>query len=169
MAKNLERDFTLMNKYIIFSLLILISFSCKKDKTNQQNLDFFDPVFVDFTVNMDLPDAAELKFPNGFMYSANGYKGIIIYNTGFPGADQYVAFDRACPYKTDSICSIVTMESNNLFYVCGKTVNAKFVPCCGSKFAAQNGGVVSGSATRSLKQYYVYQFGSQLRVTNTPL
>ena len=169
MAKNLERAFTPMNKFIVFSLLMIISFSCKKDKTNQQNLDFFDPVYVDFTVNMDLPDAAPLKFPNGYMYSNNGYKGIIIYNTGFAGADQYVAFDRACPYKTDSICSAVTIEANNLFFVCGKTINSNFVPCCGSKFSAQNGGMVAGPATRGLKQYYVYQFGSQLRITNTPI
>lgn len=158
-----------MNKFALSLFCLLIGFSCKKDNGNSGNTDFFNPVYVDFTINLSLPDAAELKFPNGYFYSSFGYKGIVVYNTGFSGSDQYVAFDRACPYKTDSICSKVTMETNALFLTCGQFSGTKFVNCCGSKFSAQNGGVVSGSANRGLKQYYVYNYGNTLRVTSSPI
>ncbi len=170
MAEKLERVFTAMNRLWLFlSCLFLLAGACKKNSNNNQQIgDFFNPVYVDFYVNLDLPDAADLKFPNGFMYSNFGYKGIVIYNTGFSGSDQYVAFDRACPYKTDSSCAIVSMENNALFLACGSYSGNKFITCCQSKFSAQNGGVVAGEAKRGLKQYFVSINGNQLRISSNP-
>ncbi len=163
-------------KYSKIILLILLAtgfVTCKKkDNTNNGNIDFFSPVMVDFYINMDLPTAADLKFPNGYFIQTNtGYKqrGVIVYNTGFTGAEEYVAFDRTCPFKPDSSCSYVSMDSSTLFFRCGQYYGAgKFAPCCNSKFTALNGSPVSGPAGRSLRQYYVGNYGSQLRVTNTP-
>jgi hypothetical protein len=169
MAEKLEEAFTIMNKNWVLFCLIWCVCSCKKNTlNNQQADDFFNPVYVDFYVNLNLPDAANLKFPNGHMYSNFGYKGIIIYNTGFSGPEQYVAFDRACPYQTDSSCAKVSLENNGLFLACGTYSGNQFVKCCHSKFSAQNGGVVSGEAKRGLKQYFVNSFGAQLRISSNP-
>jgi len=168
MVEKPVKDFTSMNKILSLMVLLVLSLACKKTSTDNQQADFFNPVFVDFYVNLNLPDAANLKFPNGYMYSNYGFKGIVIYNTGFSGTDQYVAFDRACPYQTDSSCAKVSMENNALFLACGFYSGNNFINCCHSKFSAQNGGVVAGEAKRGLKQYYVSSYGTQLRISSNP-
>lgn len=157
--------------YLVFGLVAFAS--CKKDNKLVSNQDFFNPVLVDFYVNLDLPLYNDLNFPNGFVYERNqGYKqrGVIVYNTGFVGSDQYVAFDRSCPYKVDSTCSIVSVDSSTLYFRCGQFtgVGGKFVPCCNSKFVASNGSQYEGPAVRPLKQYFVSIIGRQLHITNTP-
>jgi hypothetical protein len=162
------------NNILFATLLLLVCFAnCKKDAKNVSNQDFFLAVNVDFYINLDLPLNADLNFPNGYAYQTGyGYRnrGVIVYNTGFSGPDQYVAFDRSCPYKVDSSCSIVSVDSSTLYYRCGQFTGSggKFTPCCNSRFIAGNGSQVSGPADRGLKQYYVSVFGRQLRVTNTP-
>lgn len=158
--------------FLVFCLTLIFA-GCKKNGTqNQQNTDFFPPINVDFTINLALPSAAELIFPNGYFYEnnyGNPGKGVIVYNTGFSGPDQYVAFDRTCPHKPDSSCSKVSMDSTNIYLKCGQYQNGKFVPCCNSKFIAINGGWVDGPAGRSLKQYYVSKFGGNfLHITSIP-
>lgn len=160
-------------KTALLLMLLLLQLNCKKNKnTVNANVDFFAPVLVDFTINMDLPSAADLKFPNGYFYQlTTGYKsrGVIVYNTGFSGPDQYVAYDRTCPYMPDSSCSYVSIDSSSsLFFRCGQYAGTKFTGCCASKFTAINGTQVEGKATRGLRQYYVGNFGNQLRITNTP-
>ncbi len=161
------------NKVMALILITIFFSACKKNNnTNNANIDFFSPVPVDFTINLDLPNAADLKFPNGYFIQTNaGYKqrGVMVYNTGFSGTEQYVAFDRTCPFKPDSSCSYISLDSSTLFFRCGQYNGmGKFSPCCNSKFTAMNGSQVSGPATRGLRQYYVGNYGSQLRVTNTP-
>ncbi|MCF8253436.1 MAG: hypothetical protein K9H61_06230 [Bacteroidia bacterium] len=165
-----------LKKKMFLPLLFVavISFNnCKKDSKNVANLDFFTPVNVDFSINMDLPLYADLNFPNGYVYEKNqGYKqrGVVVYNTGFSGPDQYVAFDRSCPYKVDSSCSYVSVDSSTLYFRCGQFtgVGGKFSPCCNSKFLASTGYQLEGLADRPLRQYYVFQSGKTLYVRNTP-
>lgn len=164
--------FITMKTNIVYAcLLLFLAYSCKKkDTQNQQDVDFFPPVIVDFTVNLALPAYNNLTFPNGYAYEPSyGYKGVVIYNTGFSGPEQFVAFDRTCPYKPDSVCSIVSVDSTNIYMRCAQLVNNRFQPCCNSKFFALNGGWVDGPANRNLRQYFVYQFGGNfLRITSTP-
>lgn len=173
MAEKPRKGFTIMNKCIwllTFGLILVFTGCKKKDTQNQQNTDFFPPVYVDFTVNLALPNYSSLIFPNGYAYENNyGYKGVVIYNTGFGGSNQYVAFDRTCPYKPDSACSRVIVDGTNVYLKCGSMVSGSFVPCCNSKFVAQNGGWVDGPAGRGLRQYFVFENGSGfLRITSMP-
>ncbi|MDZ4667186.1 MAG: hypothetical protein SGJ00_04810 [bacterium] len=160
--------------FIILLVVGLIqNLGCKKSKNQVSNQDFFPSVMVDFYINLDLPLYADLNFPNSYFYEkGQGYKqrGVIVYNTGFTGPDQYVSFDRSCPYKVDSACSIVSVDSSSLFYRCGQYtgVGGRFVPCCNSKFVSGNGGQVDGPADRPLRQYYVSLNGRILHITNTP-
>jgi len=163
------------NICLLAAIMAITCFTnCKKDAKKVSNQDFFLPVNVDFYVNLDLPLNSDLNFPNGFIYQPGyGYKnrGVIVYNTGFTGPDQYVAFDRSCPYKVDSSCSFVSVESSALYFRCGQYTGSgrsTLTPCCNSRFVAGNGTQVSGPADRSLKQYYVGILGRQLRITNLP-
>jgi Rieske Fe-S protein len=156
-----------------FALLAiaLVFTTCKKNQNQNQQGDFFNPVNVDFYVNLNLPGYADLQFANGYVYEqGQGYKqrGIIIYNTGFEGQEKYVAFDRSCPVNVDSVCSYVSVETSGIFYKCGQFNGSTFTSCCGSRFVASNGSQIEGPAKRGLRQYYVRNLGSQLHITATP-
>ncbi len=162
------------NKWTLFVFVLLLSLgNCKKNKnTINANVDFFNPVLVDFYINLELPSAIDLKFANGyFIQTSAGYKqrGVIVYNTGFSGPDQYVAYDRTCPYLPDSVCSYVSIDSSSsLYFRCGQYNGTKFTACCNSQFMALNGAMLKGPAVRGLRQYYVGNFGDRLHITNAP-
>jgi hypothetical protein len=84
-------DITTMQK--LFLLLVLaVFYSCEKNDTN----DILPDVFVDETINLNLPQYIDLQTPSGWAYTNGGIKGIILQNTGI-GNPPYKAFDRACP------------------------------------------------------------------------
>jgi nitrite reductase/ring-hydroxylating ferredoxin subunit len=150
-----------INIFIIIGIILLTA--CEKDKSATQNTDFFPPVNFDINVNLVLPDAAPLQNQGGFVYRDGqgvGYKGIIIYNN----FDDYLVFDRACPYKVDSACSRIFMANNNSNFQCGSGTNR----CCASEFFLSTGTVSKGPADRPLRQYYVSKNGNYLRVTSFP-
>ncbi|MFZ4796029.1 MAG: hypothetical protein ACOYMA_00955 [Bacteroidia bacterium] len=150
-----------INLFFIIGMILLAS--CEKDKSATQNTDFFPPVNFDINVNLVLPDAAPLQVQGGYMYrdgQAVGYKGIIIYNN----FDEFIAFDRACPYKVDSACSRIYMADNNSKFQCGSDKNR----CCASEFFLSTGTVSKGPADRPLRQYFVTRSGDYLRVTSFP-
>ncbi|MDD3722987.1 MAG: hypothetical protein PHW92_10990 [Lutibacter sp.] len=77
----------------LFLLLVLaVFFSCEKNETN----DLLPDVYVDETINLNLPQYIDLQTPSGWAYVKGGIKGIVIQNTGI-GNPPYKAFDRACP------------------------------------------------------------------------
>ncbi len=77
----------------LFLLLVLtLFFSCEKNDTN----DVLPDVYVDETINLNLPQYIDLKTPSGWVYTNGGVNGIIIQNAGI-GNPPYKAFDRACP------------------------------------------------------------------------
>jgi hypothetical protein len=108
-AANQERDFIPMNKVLIaFVSAVLLFSGCSKSSNgvNYITTDFFPALNVDFYINLSLPSASPLLFPQGWIYQQGGYRGIIVYRN----FDEYVAFDRTCPYKTDSSCSYVSVR-----------------------------------------------------------
>ncbi len=152
-----------INKTILLFSFLVFTLSCSKDNSTNQNNDFFPPVNFDININLILPDAAALQNPGGFVYRDGqgvGYKGIIIYNN----FDNFIAFDRACPYKVDSACSRIFVSSNNTNLQCGQGNNR----CCASEFFITTGTVNKGPADRPLRQYFVTRNGNFLRVTSYP-
>ncbi len=156
------KDFIGMNKLLFLFLILLVIGSCKDE--DNTNADFFSPVQVYLSINLNLPAYTNLSLPQGYVYESGGNKGIIIYHTIF---NEYVAFDRTCPLNPTDACSYVSVDSTNSFYRCGHYTSS-WQACCNSKFDPANGSVLSGSAKRALKQYYVRQDGSTLIITNTP-
>jgi len=141
----------------IIIIPLLLIFSTCKDPDN----DYYDipDVYVNYLLNMDLPQYADLKFPGGFVYVANeGYNGIIVYHTL---DDQYIALERTCTYQPLEECSVIYADDSGLFLRCGKEEGR----CCDSKFE-MDGTVLKGPALYPLKPYLVSRMGNNLTITS---
>ncbi len=131
-------------------VFVIISVSCYKKN------DVIPTVYVDFTIDLENPYYASLNAFGGakiissnspksgsFFNSYNG-NGIII----FAGVDEFLAYDRTCPYEyiTNGSSVAVTIDpSSSLFAVC---------PKCGTKYAlSANGTPASGVGRYPLKNY----------------
>lgn len=92
-CSRLPSNLIIITMHKLFLLLLPVLFlSCEKNDTN----DILPDVFVDETINLNLPQFIDLQTPSGFAYVNGGIKGIVIQNTGI-GNPPYKAFDRACP------------------------------------------------------------------------
>ena len=136
-----------MKKIILLLTLSSFFFSCNDNGFNNKNP--YLPNYT-FTVDINMNFYDNLKFPsNGIYYSAEGVRGIIIFNTG----SGFNAFDAACPNQALSACSTMTVSGINAVCSCD---NAKY-----SLFTGQSPG-----KQYPLKQYRVEVRGNVLRVYN---
>jgi nitrite reductase/ring-hydroxylating ferredoxin subunit len=136
-----------MKKIILLLTLSSFFFSCDDNGFNNKNP--YLPNYT-FTVDINMSFYDNLKFPsNGIYYSAEGVRGIIIFNTG----SGFNAFDAACPNQALSACSTMTVSGINAVCSCD---NAKY-----SLFTGQSPG-----KQYPLKQYRVEVRGNVLRVYN---
>lgn len=145
------KRFKLQIKLVFFAPLfiltwLLFAFSCKKSS----QVDSIPSVPVNLTVPLSLPQYSALNAIGNHVNINGGYKGIIIYRRTL---DQFVAFERACPYDPTTSGAIVEADSSGILVVDRH---------CGSKFNLFDGSVVNGPATRGLKPYNVdYDSGTQ--------
>lgn len=134
-------------KIFIFSILLLLIFSCDKIQDSQiPNVPF------SFTINLNI--ANELTIPGNSMYFPNiAYGGVIVY---CELADSYYAYDATCTHEISQSCKI---KNDGVIGTCS---------CCGSDFILIGGAFPSqGPAAAPLKQYNVSQMNSYtLRVYN---
>lgn len=153
-----------MSKIVFGVLVFFIAFSgCKKGVDTTQ--DFFPAKQVYTNIDLRFPQYSNLNLLQGYVYLPDGYRGIILYHTT---DDQFVAFDRTCPYNTDQACSFVTVDSNNVtIFRCGHYDHG-FQACCNSTFWASSGVGQSGPAKRPLKQYYTSKSGYTVYVSSSP-
>ena len=136
-----------MRKIILLLTLLSFFFSCDDNGFNNKNP--YLPNYT-FTVDINMSFYDNLKFPsNGIYYSAEGVRGIIIFNTG----SGFNAFDAACPNQALSACSTMTVSGINAVCSCD---DAKY-----SLFTGQSPG-----KQYPLKQYRVEVRGNVLRVYN---
>ena len=136
-----------MKKIILLLTLSSFLFSCSDNGFNNKNP--YLPNYT-FTVDINMSFYDNLKFPsNGIYYSAEGVRGIIIFNTG----SGFNAFDAACPNQALSACSTMTVSGINSVCSCD---DAKY-----SLFTGQSPG-----KQYPLKQYRVEVRGNVLRVYN---
>ena len=150
MKVNLSR----MRKVISFVIVSLLMFSillpgCKKKE------DEIDLVGVNIDVSLTDPSFADLNAVGGWVYISGGVRGIIIYRKSL---DEFVSYERNCPYKPNDACAAVSVQSDN--------VSAKD-NCCGSGFSITDGGnVIQGPASRPLKQYATSLHGNIVHIQN---
>ncbi|MCC3156409.1 hypothetical protein LJ737_04120 [Hymenobacter sp. 15J16-1T3B] len=109
---------------------------------------------VNDLINLSNQDAAPLLLNRGFIYRPGGVRGIIVVRQS---AQQYLAFERNCPYQPYDACARVSMDRSGFFLVDS---------CCTSRFDPSNGLVTSGPARRPLRQYTTSVNGNLLYITN---
>ncbi len=136
----------------IFFLIIFFSFlfiSCKKDNKNPVPY-----VYVSFYLNISSTLYIDLASVGGWENLTGGYRGVVVYREA---SDQFVAFDRACPYDWQTDSAYVSVEPSGLVIKCKS---------CGSEYLIIDGSVVKGPATYPLKQYNTSFDGLTLHVYN---
>lgn len=130
---------------LLFSLLVITS--CKND----ENEDLIPYVTVNFTV---YPNTIDFIPIGQYEYFTGGYKGIIIYR---PQEDEFMAYERACPYDPLTEGARVTVDGSGLIAI--DTV-------CGSQFTLLDGSPIEGPSKIALKQYRTSYNGDALYVYN---
>jgi nitrite reductase/ring-hydroxylating ferredoxin subunit len=137
--------------FLLASLsIIMLAFSCKKDKKE----DVIPYAAVDFYVNILSTQYTELHSVNGWVYVTGGVRGIILYRKSI---DEFMAYERNCTYQPSNTCARVTLDNTNLIAIDS---------CCGSKFLMLDGSVIQSPATIPLKQYRTSFDGTTLHVFN---
>jgi len=132
----------------MLSACLIFTNSCSKE---QQSIP---DVYVNFMVNPSSAQYSSLNPIGGWVYVTGGYRGILLYHLSL---DEFLAYDRACPYDYQKATAQVHMESS------GITVMDS---TCGSKFIILDGSPFAGPAKNSLKQYRTNYEGGQLYVFN---
>ena len=144
--------FTMLKKIILIicsTILVLFSFCKKKTTTVQDNIPYQ-------TVNINLypndPLYFRLQTVGGWMYINGGVNGIIIFRQTMTGATDFVALERTSTYLPNDANAAVKVLSDN--FTLKDTVS-------GSTWQLNNGAVLSGPATLSLRQYQtIYDNGT---------
>ncbi|MDR1813531.1 MAG: (2Fe-2S)-binding protein [Tannerella sp.] len=145
-------------KRLLLIFAILFSASCGEHENPIPTMTVY--------LNLDLTfEDKELKaFPSFKEYTTKNINAALGERIGFGGVlvvhtilDEYVAFDRACPYESNSTVT-VEVDENVLNAVC---------PRCGTVYdLSMVPGAPNGKSKYYLKKYTVIQNGNKLIVKN---
>jgi len=133
----------------LFALIIFSVFLNACDKEDEQTQIPY--VYVNFAV---YPNTLDFIPDGGWSYFSGGYKGLIIYR---PLHDEFLAFERACPYDPLNDSALIVVESSGII-----ASDAH----CGSRFLLTDGSPFEGPASVGLKQYRTRYDGYTLTVSN---
>ena len=96
-----------MKKLALLSFIAFLFFACSKKNDINSNCNFLLNVGVNTSLNLNLPQYAELNFISTTLYVPGfGNGGLIVTNTG----TGFVAFDAADPNHIPSTCSILSIS-----------------------------------------------------------
>ncbi|MFO7789622.1 MAG: Rieske (2Fe-2S) protein [Bacteroidota bacterium] len=139
---------TKITKYLFVTTLLLICFSACKDD------DYIPEVMFNYYIDLNSVEYNSLKIPGNAEYlNVAGYRGVIIHCNY---KDEYVAFERACPYHPEEEGAVVEIDEDG---------NAT-CPECGSQFSLYDGSILEGPAEMPLKWYNTDLQGNLLYVYN---
>ena len=138
------------------SIMVLLFVFLSAVACNDDRRDVVPNVFVDVTLNLNLPTYQPLSLVNGMIiYPQAGYRGLFIHQSAF---QEFTAFDVACTQQPSDPCHTLGIDTATLLLQC---------PCCSSRFSA-DGFPARGPATFALKSYRTFYSPSAntLRITN---
>ncbi|TAE03896.1 MAG: hypothetical protein EAZ97_00855 [Bacteroidetes bacterium] len=142
--------FSFIKKKIIILFLVNITFlSC--DVANNQTP--YPAVFVNKIINLNNIQYTTLRNDGGAVYETGGLKGLIIYRLN---ANNYLVFDRYCPFDRNASCSKIEID-DSLLYMIDR--------CCDSQFTFE-GVPIAGPAPQNLLRYSAVLTGSLLTINN---
>jgi hypothetical protein len=110
--------------------------------------------FSQIIVNMNFPQYRALKNEGGFVEIEGGVRGIIVY---CESTNNYIAYERDCPYSPRDPCAQVGVDMSRLFM-------SDF--CCGSTFNFSDGYPTKGPASRPMRKYRTSLSGSTITITD---
>jgi nitrite reductase/ring-hydroxylating ferredoxin subunit len=145
MKKSFFRP-VLLFLFILF--IVLPSQQCKKDEDEIPN------AYVSFYIDVTSTQYSGLNNIGGYIYVTGGVRGIIIYRRS---TDEFMAYERDCPYQPSNSCALVEVDNSALMAVDS---------CCGSQFLLLDGSVIQGPSTKMLKHYQTSFDGTTLHVFN---
>lgn len=138
-------------RFIVLLLIILSSTSCRKDKA--KNIPYAN---VNIYIKPNSTEFLELNSIGGWVYLTAEYpsRGLIVYRLG---PDDFMAYERTCPYDPDLDCARVEVEAS------GSTAVDS---CCMSRFILHDGSPFDGPASLPLKHFQTSYDGITLHIFN---
>jgi hypothetical protein len=125
-----------VSSFFLVLTLFFTFISCQ----NTNVRDDIPRIYVYEEVNLNDFTYNALKLIGGFVYLNSGVRGIIIYKKS---QNQYLAFERDCPYLPKNSCALVSMDKSTLYLA---------DTCCTSKFDF-DGNPIGGPAQFPVLQY----------------
>lgn len=136
--------------FLIPVLFLLFISGCKKE---EQPIDI-PFVYVNFSLNPNSTEYINLNAVNGWETMTGGYQGILIFRSSI---NEFVAFERACPYDPLTPGAQIRVEDSGITCYC---------PVCKSKYIMIDGTPFEGPSHFPLKQYTASYDGYLLYVYN---
>lgn len=121
--------------------------SCKQE-------DPIPYVPVNLQLFLNNPEFQELRTPGNSVTISGGVRGILVHCNY---TDEYVAWERNCPYQPSNDSARIYIDSTGLFAICEH---------CNSKFFLMDGSVIEGPAEIPLLQYSTYLENEILYISN---
>jgi nitrite reductase/ring-hydroxylating ferredoxin subunit len=137
---------------ILFKIIFFTAFfisSC----TRQEHPVPYVPVQVVLYVSD--PQFMPINAIGGSTYYNGGSRGLIIYRQS---QDEFVTFDRHCPFQPENTCGTVMFDPGASFTLTDT--------CCGSKFFITDGTVQTGPTKMPLRRYLTEYDGVRITITN---
>ena len=137
-----------MSRFLRILLVLCTIFSCKNQYKD------IPLVNVNIYINIQDPQYQNLSGLGSWAYIEGGSKGIIIFNVD---NENYLAYERHCPYDPENICSTVSVDETNLYAV---------DTCCKSRYQLLDGVAIDGPGSLPLKAYNTSFDGNIIRIWN---
>jgi nitrite reductase/ring-hydroxylating ferredoxin subunit len=135
---------------LLLTLLLFISFAaCHKDK-QKTTIPY---VYVSITLYPNTLTSDYIPV-SGWVYVTGGYRGLIVYRMT---ENEFMAYERTCPYDPDEDNAIVEVDSSNIIAVDHN---------CGSQYILTDGSPIKGPSGYPLQQYRTSYDGEHLRISN---
>ena len=144
---------SLVTLCFLLTIAVMSSFSGCKMKDNYPQIPYVPVnIFIDPSSTMYI----ELNSVGGwvYLYADAPSRGIIVYRSS---VDEFMAYERICPYDPDLTNAKVHVESSGVTAVDS---------LCGSRFILTDGQPFKGPATLPLKQYRTSYDGNTLHIFN---
>lgn len=128
------------NKHRVFAAFLFACFifinSCRKE---EHPVPYFP---VNIILHASDPEFINLNAVGGSTQLVGGSRGIIVYRKS---QDEFMAYDRHCPYNSENPLAIVSLDPANSFSAVDTS--------CTSQFFLIDGSVQQGPAQFPLRQY----------------
>jgi len=109
-----------MKKIFVITLLFVLTLSCSKDRSNNEN-PYLPNYGFNVEINRSLPLYNNLQFAGNAIkvnITGAGIRGLIVINTG----SGILAFDGACPNQDLTSCSTLTLSGIEATCPCDSAV-----------------------------------------------